>query len=348
MKNDMKPFFLLGIFLLLASSCLKDVDLEDLRPDPKLVLNSVALANQPLTASLSRTWFYTENYPNVTIKDAKVSLYVNDHFCEQLSWEPEETGYFSTGNYVSSYRPVSGDKVRIEVEKEGFKPISAESVVPVKPALLNLTVEDVSRQENGYYVSSRVYKITFRDAPSANNCYLIRVQESKCDYEYDSDSEEKFFFTGKYSWDKVYLDYSTEPVFSNKISVLDKLMGNDWLSGNSGRPFSDELFNGKEYTLKISGYTNYYGNYPPSYPPPSEADTIFNYCKVYLYQVSESYYKYLSALAELDDSSLNNDLVSAGLAEPIRVCSNIQGGTGILGAACVDSLIVRLPKPHAH
>ena len=49
------------------------------------------------------------------------------------------------------------------------------------------------------------------------------------------------------------------------------------------------------------------------------------------------------ALAELDDHSVNNDLMDAGLAEPVRVTSNIIGGSGILGAASVDTITVEIP-----
>ena len=105
MKMSIKCIFLLN-FVLLASSCTKEVDLEYLRPDSKLVLNSVASQGEQLKASLSRTWFYTDENPNVVIKDARVDLYVNDRLVETMSWDVEETEYYSIGNYVSSYHPV--------------------------------------------------------------------------------------------------------------------------------------------------------------------------------------------------------------------------------------------------
>ena len=110
-------------------------------------------------------------------------------------------------------------------------------------------------------------------------------------------------------------------------------MGNDWLSGYNARPFSDEQINGKEYTMTLeeSSYGSYWGD--------GELD-LPDSARVYLYAISEPYYRYLSALTSLYEGSLNNDLADIGLAEPVRVFNNIEGGVGILGAVCVDSLTV--------
>lgn len=342
MKYFMKHIILFILLSTIFSSCVKYVDLEHLRPDPKLVLNCVAQTGVPLTATVSRTWFYTDDNPNVTIMDAKVSLYVNGQYREDLSWYEEESEYNSIGYYQSSYIPADGDKVRLEVEKKGFKEVSAECVLPVKPELLKLeAVREKYAGSYGYSTYRTVCRTTFKDKPQEGDCYLVRVIEGNPDTGYDVESG-KMFFTGTYSWYYRSIDYTYEPVFKNKISVLDELFGNDWLSGNGGRPFSDELINGQEYTLKLAD--NYYGSYyPPTTDPEEPNDNPPKYIKVYLYTLSESYYQYLMALAELDDLSLNNDLVGAGLAEPVRVISNVIGGTGILGAASVDTLTVEVP-----
>lgn len=337
MKVNMKHILCLGI-LLTATSCLKEVDLEHLRPDPKLVLNSVASEGEPLKASLSRTWFYTDNYPNVTIEDARLNLYVNDRLIGEMNWKVEESEYYSTANYVSSYIPVTGDKIRIEAEKEGFRGVMAEDVILEKPALKKLVAESF-REDNPYYsTEKRIYKVTFSDDPRSNDCYLISFSIGRPTYDHEYNQGSVPTFTGEYYWSQEYIDFTSDPVFSDKISILDRVMGNDWLSGYGGRPFSDELFNGKEYTMTLDSNSGSYTYWP--YEEEQMPDSI----RVYLYAISESYYKYLSALASLSDGSLNNDLADIGLAEPVRVFSNIKGGLGIFGTACVDSLTAVVPK----
>lgn len=340
MKSVIKHMLLI-VLSTIFTSCVKYVDLEHLRPDPKLVLNSVAQPGVPLTATVSRTWFYTDDNPNVTIDDAKVSLYVNDQYVEDLFWFVEESEYNSIGYYQAEYAPSEGDKLRLEVTKKGFNDVSAECVVPVKPELLKLEVIKEEYVGSYGYVGSRtIYRTTFKDSPKEGECYLVRGLSGYPVRQYDEETGEAYY-TGEYSWSHASFDYTYEPIFKNKISVLDEVFGNDWLSGYSGRPFSDELINGMEYTLKLSSYfSGYYPSYPP-YPGGEEpVDIPPYYMKVYLYRLSEPYYQYLMALTELNDLSLNNDLVDAGLAEPVRVASNVVGGTGIFGAASVDTLSV--------
>ena len=74
--NKIFPFLLLGAAFF--QGCEQIVDLDSLKPDPKLVLNGVVKAGEPVRANLSRTWFYTDGKPNLTIPGADVKLYVND------------------------------------------------------------------------------------------------------------------------------------------------------------------------------------------------------------------------------------------------------------------------------
>ena len=57
--------------------------------------------------------------------------------------------------------------------------------------------------------------------------------------------------------------------------------------------------------------------------------------RVHLYAISAEYYRYLKVLQDKDTDSVSNLLIDGGLAEPIRVFSNIDGGVGILGSCHV-------------
>ena len=67
-------------------SCIKEIDLESLRPDPTLVVNCVAITGEPLTVSVSRTWF-SRMIINVTLDKAEVNLFVNGAFKERMSFQ---------------------------------------------------------------------------------------------------------------------------------------------------------------------------------------------------------------------------------------------------------------------
>ena len=51
--------------------------------------------------------------------------------------------------------------------------------------------------------------------------------------------------------------------------------------------------------------------------------------RFYLQSISKDYYDYLKMLQELQSGSFTGDLASAGFAEPIRLPSNVEGGTGV-------------------
>lgn len=330
--------------MLLLASCVEDMDLDHLRPEPKLVLNTVALVNSPLTASLSRTWFYTDNHSNVTIRDARMELYVNDTFRELLVWKEGDADYNSDSYYTSTYCPAVGDRIRLVAKAEGFKDASAETVLPQPSRLVSgsatIKKDTTIFMSYRYIYTEYTSHITMKDDGTREDYYLIRF-ESGSPILGDNN-------TWQYSWNPISVEYSSDPLFDKDLTALDKVMGYDWLSGYNGRVFSDELINGKEYTFNFTSNSSFSGpvpdeefpdtNYPEEIPHPTPAPPeLF---RVVLYSLSEDYYKYLKVLQTKDDGSLSNDLINAGLAEPIRVYSNVAGGLGICGGCYKDSLTI--------
>lgn len=320
----------------LLTSCITDIDLDYLKPAPKLVLNSIAKANEPIAATVSRTWFYTEENPNVTLKDARVDLYVNDTFREQLTWREGDVGYNSTGFYLSTYRPVVGERVKLIANAPDFKEAGFETTVPDPCQLLRCVAEinkDTINYGSSIYITYRLtFYITLKDEGADKNYYLVRT-ETGIPWQKENDT------AWHYTWVSVGMEYSSEPLFDNDLNALDKVMGDNWLSGYYGRVFSDELINGEEYTLKIKS-TDSYGSsvLPPETDeenPNPEPPRLY---RVYLYSLSEDYYKYMKTLQSNSSGSFSNELVNAGLAEPIQIYSNVSGGVGIGGACNPSSL----------
>ena len=48
---------ILVLLLFVLSGCEKEINLEHMRPEPKLVLNCLAVQGDTLSVELSRTWF---------------------------------------------------------------------------------------------------------------------------------------------------------------------------------------------------------------------------------------------------------------------------------------------------
>lgn len=328
-------YFLWLAFLLVAfTGCEWEVDIEDLKTAPRLVLNSVVMAQQPVTASVSRTWFFTEDNPNVTFTDAEVHLYVNGQYRETMEWVEGDKRYNSQGLYRAEYHPVTGDHVALIAQKKGFSTVSAEVVVPVAC----LPFEASERITDQHY-EDRLLSLTFRDNPDTKDYYLCY-----CEIGYPMWDEEKKEFTDEYFWSDMDAEYAEESLFAGQLTAFEKILGYDWLSGMYGRVFSDDQINGKEYTIRLPFRQNALST-EYCFDDSGEGQLIDSQprlCRINLYTISESYYRYLKLLIEMEDSSLQRELIKSGLAEPVSFYCNIDGGLGILGACNGQSVTFEL------
>lgn len=335
MENKIKYVSLVVVFLCLFCACTQEINLDELRPEPRLVLNSLAVVGQPVTASVSKTWFFTEKNPNITIKDAVVSLYVNDNFQEKMIWMDADSEFNSKGLFQSVYYPGPGDKIEIRASVENYKNISASVTVPSPCAILDVSTELMENYEyNQFFVKARL-KTTFRDDPSKTDFYLFFVEEGTPVFDFESEE-----YTGEYKWKPAYVEYEEEPLFISHITPLEKVLGYDWLSQGYGRVFTDELINGKEYTLKVAFSATYFP-YPPEgmdwseFIPDDEFPVKY---RITLYTLAEPYYRYMKSIISMTDQTLHQQLIKAGLAEPVSIFTNIDNGIGIVGS-CNPSFV---------
>lgn len=322
----------------LLSGCEKEVSLDHLRPAPKLVLNSICMADSLVKVHVSRTWFHTENHSNTILPDAEVQLYVNDAYQGQLAFQDEEADRNYINSYLSGYRATAGDRIRITASAPGFRPVEAETTVPKANPVHNMQVE-VKKDtifENGWYKirNYETFRFEFEDDGSQENFYQLDCQRGTPQLGISNNNDTIW----TYGWEQVILDYSADPVYNTHFTSLDKIFGYGWLATRFGRAFTDKLFNGEKYTLQLPlryPYDSYYGSVPPeesySYiPETNKPPVLYRIC---LYSLSGSYYKYLKTLQDKNEDTFSNDLVESGLAEPLRVYTNVREGTGIVGGA---------------
>lgn len=320
----MKPISICTIIGLsvLASSCYSDLDLDQYRPDPTIVLNSVVSPDTVVMAGLSKTVFFPESshgYPS--IQDAEVKLFVNDIDYGIMTWHPSENKE-GEGMYTSAYRPQSGDKIRIEAHTR-LGDAQAEDIVPSKTSIRNVEIAKRTIPDpNGSTINSMpaqltivTYSITFTDQPSEKNYYCIRIANA---------------VGGTI---EALVDFSEDAVFIAQRPILDSTTTDKAIYGQSGRTFTDELIDGKEYTMTITE---------------SQEETMYffggptYYRSIYLYSLSESYYKYLTGILNDDETTVSGSLTDFGMAEPNAHFTNVRGGTGILGGVQCDTVKVNL------
>lgn len=251
------------------TACYKDIDLEKYRPEPTLVLNSILSPDMVVRVQIARTVFFTDHRETDTnIADTEVRMSVNGRFVETLRYD--ETGRM----YLSDYRPLVGELISLEADSP-LGHVSGQGIIPEAVSIesVRLTARIFDDPDQMYWTSDGVtygksyevtYYITFTDPSEERNFYFIRIESG------DGIAAET-------------IDYSYDDVFLTQQGVIDGVTTDTGIYGNEGRTFTDDLFNGNRYTLKIVEKA-------PLYTDDSRPR------KVILYSLSEVYYHYLPDL----------------------------------------------------
>lgn len=310
-------YFTVLIPILLLTSCYKDINMNKYRPKPTLVLNSILSPDTTVMVQISQTVFFTDyrkGYSNIA--DAEVYLYANGTKTEKMEYDA------ASQKYLSAYRPLPGDIIGIEASNSMGTIYGCDSipkVIPIEEVTLSARTFDDPDQiiwtpdGPAYGKSYEVtYYITFTDNPDIQNFYFIRIESGN-------------------GLAAETIDYSYDDVFLAQQSPVDGIDTDTGIYGNEGRTFTDELFNGEQYTLKIVEKAPLFTEGNESRPR-----------KIILYSLSASYYQYLTGIFNTDEESVSGNLMDWGLAEPSPHYTNIIGGTGIVASVQSRAMYVDL------
>lgn len=103
-------------------------------------------------ASISRTWFHSESKPDVTIRNAKVELYIDGIFKEEMPWKEysywkssrwlgeDRGGWVTDTLYISNTVPQPGQTVKIVASTPEYGTASAEDKIPSKTEIKGLRI----------------------------------------------------------------------------------------------------------------------------------------------------------------------------------------------------------------
>lgn len=290
--------FLLSLGL---SSCTTDIE-PNVDMDEVLVINMLAEAGQPITASVTHSWPFDAKPKDVAVSDAKVVLTLNGSSSTRMTFDPESK------KFVSEVVPQEGDEVEVSVVSANYGNASGRSVVPKSVKIEDLTYT--------YFVEKDELCTTI--LPDGNGGHIIYHPDV---YRFDfslkfsdpSDEENYYLLDGA--------SESFDPILNENSTALDAV----FTRNNEFIVFSDRTFQGDGYDLKfrisVWEYT------------PTGVSTIR------LYSISKEYYQYLISLHKKYDG-VNGTLEEIGVAEPLRIYSNVSSGAGIVGAQSVDMRVI--------
>ena len=297
----MKKLFLLLSISLVYISCEKVIPFEGDVNIPKLVINSIFQSDSTFKVhvSSSRSVIDTASFQN--IEDAVVNIKDdNGSIIETLN-------YVENGFYIGQTFPQENQTYSLQVTHPNYTNITSSDSLPSP-----ITINSIDTSTNVDPINGDRLQITlnFNDPESSQNYYLIEtysvneylVIKNSDTTEYELDTTKQFMVL-------------TDEVFQNG--------GSPWREQGL---FNDLLFNGQNKALELEiPYDNWSG---------TEDGYEWSYTtlgvRVYLHNISKSYYYYRTSL-ELYQSTSGNPF-----AQPVQVYSNIENGFGVFAGSQIS------------
>jgi len=331
-------FILFGLFLF--ASCEKEIIFKGEITKPLVVVNSYITPDSVIRAHISESRFFLDTDVTFTdISNAEVSVWVNGILKENML-------YTENGNYKGTYKPVIGESIKLVVKVPSKKDVNGEATIMTKPDIISLDTTSTwtgQRYEMQYVlyniggyeqykydtvatVTGRIvnYTLKFKDNPEEKNYYRLVVLTKEFYYSIDSVSKDTIT--------EIRTNYSfnfTDVVSDNKSNNdPQNLIG--YSLDNAYNVFSDELFNGKTYSLTFTSLDDIY-KYKSTYQSfqkMPDKRTI----NVYLQSISKDYFLYLKS------RPLATGAVDF-FSEAVQIHTNIIGGVGILGSYTSGNVI---------
>lgn len=301
--NIYAGFCLLAIF----QSCENDVHFKDKQSSPKMVVNSIINASEgQKQLKLSESVFVFGDQKPKPVENAELQLKINGIETPLTFEETKESHrYYS---FRADFK--SGDKVEISGKSLEHNPIYVVDYVPEPVEITGVKTEwFTGKADNKSYLRTL---ITLRDKPREKNFYrvVIRVKDI---YEHNGKDET--------DWIQYDVHVDQEPLFNH-------IPNTPWNENpDTYRIFSDELIDGKEYTLNVylqMDRDNPWGAVPQTF------------IKAEIHTLSENLYRYLRSVELARETDY--------FAEPVKIFSNIQGGYGIMGIYNVNEKITEVER----
>lgn len=302
--------FIISIITILLSSCSRKIELEIPDSEKKVVVFGLIQADSIMTINLSFTKPMLENGEIEKIDDAKIELFENEIFIENL--QP-----IGQGKYQSTITAKSETNYKIIVTVPDFDVIKASTYVPAYEYVDEGTIKPDSYydQQQSQYESE--ISITFNDSLGIKNYY----QASFYSYSYSAvqwDTITNTFLvtdSTKSYFTSTHFLYSMDPVIVNEGDLQYYQDGSDI----SSLIFSDKLLS-ENNTVKFLVQGLYAGR-----SIPSESLVIFKNISYdfYMYQKSWVRQSFNQGIGNFD--ATNMFLVN----NPNDLYTNIENGLGI-------------------
>lgn len=332
---------ILGAILTLLPGCYSDFE-PDLGSTPVVCLNSLITAGEEIKVEVTRTWRYSEGNPvsglDINLKEAEVSLYVNDKFEETLALIHDTDPYHTvTSNFVAKYIPQPGDRLKIRAVDKTYGEAEAEITLPY-PVEIDDVKTRIKRNNASYDPDEEIFTSQFdmtlevylTDPVGVSNYYIFDMPTYKSIL-YETD--DPFTYMPIAESIRITPDYSIEPIFSEHITPIETIISDAY---GLYTVFSDRQFAGRQYNLEIP-VNGFYRCDFAHHPDLDKKLTM----DVKLGHITTEYYKYMLSLWAVTEG-VSGALGGVGLGDAVFEFSNVSTGAGIVAAQAVATVSLDL------
>ncbi|WP_297117801.1 DUF4249 domain-containing protein [uncultured Porphyromonas sp.] len=309
------------ITLLAGCQTLIPLDLGD--NTPRIVINAVATEQQGIDISLS------ESKPTGVASPSTNVYYPYDHPDCPYRMTLQVNDQLIPLSEVAQYKPQTGDRIAVSVEKPGLKAASAVTTVPAQPKLGTVEVKtlDKSRRNNasnvnlqkGQYLEVQNYELSIPLQGITKDSYYRIIVERQAVMRGEGIQPEE------YRWFQEQLQDPSLAKFSSGDLIFE-----------SANAYPMNLLAGSnvstsDYTLRTTlTFATRVCNADGSTDETQTTNAVSDYValRVTVYAITGDLYHYWQTVT----SDRYNSVSETGLTEPILIYNNIHDGLGILGS----------------
>lgn len=329
--------YIFPLLLLAASGCQETIDIELEDQEPLLVLNAQLATDRTEHA----VYLSLSTVSDVTaVLGATVEASINGGAAIKAVESTETVQEWSARNYMAyvfSARLAPGDKVRLSARK-GERQAYAEVTMPPRVNMASADTSRVFQRSYDTYTEEEFqFKVDLQD-PAGDNFYRFHGV-LRSDMVFNLKEGDPYI---QHIDINLPLDTSNDPVISEGLTT-----GNDsdlsfFNVDNVYAVFSDELFRDSRRTFRfsISPYylqTNiwYYMGDSLDWDNVTDMNNTNRRLGVMLYTMDYLSYRYLKSLNNMETFGYEQQI----LIEPTTLPSNVEGGTGFVGAYTASEVI---------
>lgn len=300
------PF--LFLLMILVVGCEKNLEYQLTNQAPKVLMYAFPMPDSTLKIHASYSTNILSASDSKGIENLEYNITVNGANAHSGAY-PASQGWHTEPALLGK----SGDSYRLEYELPNGTKISGQTTIPYPVQIMRVdTISASNTNTDGKPENMLRCTVEIIDPGATKNHYQIRV-----DYEETTQSDTLSSLIQTIPFikeDKVFLVRNDES--SILLTQID-------LQGT----FTDYLFNGKNYGIKLLIPEKYLNKTTPT----QSAKLI-----VYLYTLTPEYYHFMRS--SIEETAFKDYPVF----EPLNLFSNINNGIGVVAGLSVDSVWVKL------